>query len=321
VPLLRVRVRDFQSVADTGIDLGRFTVLLGPSNSGKSAFLRGLRACLRNTIIPGNVRQGTSRALITAWFDDGAVEIERGKSLSIYRLTRDTVETFTKSGRTVPDDVAAFIALPSIADVDATFAFQFDKPFLLAEPGSQVAGVLGSLTNVALLHAAVREANRRRSEASHLIRTRTADLAEHTTRLATYDDLPARAQVLDEAEQRFAALQEAHQRLSAIRTHIERHRTAERLLQATTPVAPPDVTDRLDALADAQARLDALRAAQRTVFGHAASLRTLAQSAREHRDQWHEAEQTYQNVHDSQPACPTCGQPVPAGTTLEGAHR
>lgn len=316
VPLLRARVQDFQSIADTAVDFGRFTVLVGPSNSGKSAFLRGLRACLRNTIVPANVRQGTSKAVVSVTFEDGAVEIQRGKSLSTYRLLADgTEQVYTKSGRTVPDDVAAFISLPSIGGTDATFAFQFDKPFLLAEPGAQVAGVLGSLTNVSMLHAAVREANRRRSEASHLLKTRTADVIEHTSRLGAYADLPARKEALDWAEFRLNGLQEAQERLAALTRHIDTLHRTEAVLQAVTPTPPPDVTARLDALTAQHQRLRDLTLAIDQARALTARLRTLALQAREHRDAARTAEAEHARALAAQPTCRTCGQPIP-----EGAH-
>lgn len=311
MPLVRARVRDFQSIADTGVDFGRFTVLVGPSNSGKSAFLRALRACLRNTIVPGNVRQGTSKAVIDVEFDNGIVQIERGKSLSTYRLdTRYSIETYTKSGRTVPDEVAAFIALPTIGGAEATFAFQFDKPFLLAEPGSQVAGVIGTLTNVSMLHSAVRETNRRRSEAAHLLRTRTADALDVVTRLDAYADLPARRATLTEAEDRFAALQQAQERLAALDRHIATVRTAEAALEAVTPMPPPNVHPRLDGLAASQQRLTDLTRAADRVRDISGALRKIAARAREYRDLAAEATADLAHAIAAQPTCPTCGQPI-----------
>ena len=48
----RVHIQGFQSLADVDLELGGFTVIQGKSNSGKSAFIRALRAVVTNA---GNV--------------------------------------------------------------------------------------------------------------------------------------------------------------------------------------------------------------------------------------------------------------------------
>lgn len=39
-----IRVQGFQSLYDVSLDLGGFTVIVGPSSSGKSAFIRSVKA-------------------------------------------------------------------------------------------------------------------------------------------------------------------------------------------------------------------------------------------------------------------------------------
>ena len=46
--LERLEVKDYQSLADIDIPLGRFTVIVGPSGNGKSALIRALRALWEN---------------------------------------------------------------------------------------------------------------------------------------------------------------------------------------------------------------------------------------------------------------------------------
>lgn len=307
--LLRAHVSDFQSISNVEVEFGRFTVMVGPSNSGKSAFLRALRGLLRNTVVPANVRQGTDRAVLAATFDQGEVSAERGKSLSTYRLGE---EVYTKSGRTVPPDVARFIALPEIAGIDATFAFQFDKPFLLSEPGATAAAVIGSLTNVSVLHAAVREANRRRSEVAATLKVRRTDVERYTDALDEFRDLPQRRATLEAAEQALEAVQSLQERRTRVAALLTQAVAAQERLKDLHAVEPPDVDPDLtevDALLSRRA--DLLRASLQAASLKADLVR-LVEQAKQHRAAAEQASQAHQQTLVEMGVCPTCGQEVTA---------
>lgn len=315
--VLAAQVRNFQSVADARVEFGRFTVLVGPSNSGKSAFLRAVRACLRNTAVPANVRQGAVKAEIDVLFADAIVGIERGKSLSTYRLGP---EIFTKSGRTVPEPVAAAIALPLIEGTDATFTFQFDKPFLLSEPGSTAATVIGSLTNVSTLHAAVRETNRRRGEAANLLRVRQADVLRYRTQALDFTGLTRRKADLDQATSLLAAAQQTQQRLQRLQQVAATVRAAEDALERLSATQPADVAPLLAQATATAARLTAVTIAARRVRAEAEGLRRGADHATDLRYRTEQLEEQHRELLASLGVCPTCGactgSPSPARKAL-----
>lgn len=155
----KIRVRDFQSIAKAEVSLGKFTTFTGPSSSGKSAFLRACHALVRNSFSPTQVRQGKTVTEVAMEVDGHTISAIRGKSKSTYVLDE---EEYTKSGRSVPDPILDILKMDPITEVDTSFAGQFDKPYLIADPGSIPAKVLGTLTNVSVLHAGMREANRRK---------------------------------------------------------------------------------------------------------------------------------------------------------------
>ena len=310
VNVRRVSVRDFQSIKEVSVDFGDFTVLVGPSSSGKSAFLRAVRACLRNTFVPSNVRQGATRSVIGVEFSDApSVEIMRGKSLSSY-LIGSGAEAFTKSGRTVPAEVAAAIRLPLISGVDANFAFQFDKPFLLSEPGSQAAQVVGSLTNVSLLHTAVREANRRRQEAAGLLKTRQADIARYRVNLQQFAALKARRGALEKAEALLAEAREAEARVAALRRIAFAVVQAQADLDSRVAEEPPDVLGALvgvESLNRQLAGVTALTGKARTI---ARRLQELVEQAKSARAEARRLETERTQLLQDLGTCPTCGAVV-----------
>ena len=181
-----LEVKNFQSIASAKVDLGKFTVFTGPSSSGKSAMLRASRALLRNSFVPSQVRQGSKNAEVSATFGDNTIKAVRGKENTYWMND----EKYPKPGRNVPETIEKFLQLPLIEEVDSNFATQFDRPYLLADPGSTGAKVLGSLTNVSVLHSGMRESRRRAMDLNNQAKVKNKDLDEVNLELTTFDRLP-----------------------------------------------------------------------------------------------------------------------------------
>jgi exonuclease SbcC len=182
-----VAITNFQSVEDAKINLGAWTVIVGKSNSGKSAVVRALRAVARNVNSPSSVRAGSKQFTATVSIGDTDVSIERGKSQSTYRVTdhgKGDEQVYTKAGRAVPEDVESTLNLPVHAGQDLTFATQLDAPYLLDASASTVAATLGDLSNVSRLHDASKEANRIRLASEATVKTRVADVTAIRAQIA-----------------------------------------------------------------------------------------------------------------------------------------
>ncbi len=240
----RLLVTNFQSVENADIEVGGLTVIVGPSNSGKSALVRALKAVSRNVNAPSAVRAGKTAFTASVRSGDTTVSIERGKSQSTYRVSSYSTgdeQVYTKAGRSVPEEVQRTLGLPVPEGPDLTFSGQIDPPFLLAETGTTVAKVLGDLTNVSKLHAASKEANRRRLEASKLAKIRREDAVGALTRLR------------DE----FGTLQADAERVKEARAGLDRVRTQAKAVEALRGLlsdlelldsAEEDLQNRLDGL-------------------------------------------------------------------------
>lgn len=239
----RLKVTNFQSVEKADIELGALTVIVGPSNSGKSALLRALRAVTRNELAPAAVRVGKTTLTASVEIDGTEVAIERGKSHSTYRIIDPSgnEEIFTKAGRTVPEDVQKALHMPLPDGPDLIFSFQIDPPFLLNETGSTAAKTLGDLTNVSKLHEASREANRRRLESSKLEKIRMEDAMGCATAMQEkFGDLPAHA----------SAVKDARKMLDSVKDLARKRDVLVGLLEKWDAVvaAEKDLRDRLDTL-------------------------------------------------------------------------
>ena len=239
-----LKVENFQSIKSAELELGQFTVLSGPSSSGKSAVLRAAQALFRNNFNPNQVRQGCSSSDITAEIDDHKVSVSRGRSKSTYYLDD---KVFTKAGRTVPDSVAEVLNMEPLAGVDTTFSTQFDKPYLLAESGSIGSQVIGTLTNVATLHDGLRETNRRALSTQATLKVKKADVIALTDRIHSFDGLEAKEHRAAKAEGIIRNVETTSTKLSEVDALIQ---STQVFVEALSSLYVPDV-DTLDSISEA----------------------------------------------------------------------
>jgi len=258
VTLQRLVVEDFQSIEKADIELGGLTVIVGPSSSGKSAFIRAARALFRNINSPSVVRHGAGTTRVTAHFDDGTVSLERGKGASTYRLTKKDggEDAYPKSGVAVPDDIAKFLCAPIIEAQDLLFTTQFDRPFLLAESGSTTARVIGDLTNANLLHEATREANRRRLERSGKLKVRKADVQTGLDRLKGLgaSSLQVKKEALAEVR---GSIDEVREQARQVKDLLEAATNVEVVVSAIAEADRQDFPDLSAEIAEAEGLLTA----------------------------------------------------------------
>lgn len=308
-----VEIRNFQSLRHVKLTLGRFTVIVGASSSGKTAFMRALRAVASNTRGTSQITRGATAAAIIVGTEDSFVSLEHAKGSWFYRVSvAGHEQDYTKLAGTVPLIVTNVLGISPVGDGSLNFAGQFDRPFLVAEPGAKVARILGELTNVDVILAGVKEANRTRAAAASTLRTRTTDLDAATTRLDTFDDLVVQETALAEAERLVsvaAELEDRVARLTQLITVIDRLTDALRRLHTLPPV--PDTT----ALDAAQGCLDRLvsllKACRQASTEQWDSDRLVRQAEAELAD----LAAARMQVLQAAGTCPTCGQPTTRNVT------
>jgi energy-coupling factor transporter ATP-binding protein EcfA2 len=241
-----IEIRNWQSLRHVKLTLGRLTVVVGASSSGKTALMRALRGLASNVRGTQALTRGAASAHITARTGEHVVSLEHSKGCWFYRVTGpDGENDYTKLAGSVPTEVTAILGIAPVTDTSLNFAGQFDKPFLVDEPGSKVARVLGELTNVDVLLGAVAEANRVCKASAATLRVREADLAYARTQLAGYAGLSAQQEAYERAELIHLTARDLTCRVDRLVELIDRLDTAEEAL-ARQPVPPVPDTAALD---------------------------------------------------------------------------
>ena len=222
--LIGLDLINFQSHKDTKLAIAPgYTVIVGASDVGKSAVIRALKMLVRNGAASGLVKQGAKSFEITARFADGQKEsVIKGDRKSEFYLNDDL---FAKAGVAPIDAITDLWALPQPDGRELCLTSQHDTPFLLAEPASAVAKVLGELTNAAMLMKAVQEANRLRLQATQEEQARTREASELMAELQTHSTFPKRLKATKAARElvdQLLLIQAKHDRMAKLCSELEK---------------------------------------------------------------------------------------------------
>lgn len=221
----QIEIRNFQSLRHVALELSPLTVIVGASSSGKSAFTRALKTLTGNQRGHAFITHGERITTIKAVTDRGTITLKRGKSTDDNEYVTIPSEdpsgqiVYTKLAGTVPEEVSAFIGIA--AKDPLNFAGQFDRPYLLDDSGSEVARVLGSLTNVSIIFEAARESNRQKLSQAGLLKTRATDFAVIKEKIEDYRPLKNQLLAVTEAEKNLATVLQLRTSITKIARHIE----------------------------------------------------------------------------------------------------
>jgi exonuclease SbcC len=245
-----LHIRGFQSHVDTLLELHPgMNILIGPSDSGKTAIQRAIRWASHNEPLgDGYVNAKTGKASVSMALSDGGSVVRFRASGNAYEVNGQRLEGF---GTRVPDEVIIATGMHKAAFGDdaiwLNYSAQLDAPFMLSETAGQSARMLGKIAGTEDLDLAGKLTN------SDLIKERSTRSArqELATKLAAqlldYMYLDSAEVLLEQAQ----ALWQTHQQN---KTQVERLRKiGGRLLQiaqswralneAVTQISIPDLKE------------------------------------------------------------------------------
>lgn len=235
--LNKIAIRNFQSLKRVDLDLAPFTVIVGPSSSGKSALTRAIRVLTSNQRGDSFRTHGELTTTIQAETPRGVVVLTKGKPEDSYKLLPTGAtepKKYTKLGGDVPEEVSAFIGIPAKDPIN--YASQFDMPYLLKATASEVARVLGELTNVAPIFEAAREATRIRNQKASTLKTRSEDLQAILVKAQGYKKLREQQEALTQAEEDLTRLSLLNDRRERLISAMETTAIAQKHLQRVSAI-------------------------------------------------------------------------------------
>lgn len=251
---MRVQIENFQSLGRVDIEVGGLTVVVGPSDRGKSALIRAIEGALFNR--PGSqfVRLGQKLAKVALCglpaADGSTLDVEWVKGDGKNKYTVNGTE-YKKVGQGAPPvlDEAGYRDV-WIGDkerkkgsyIRPQVAGQFEPLFLLTQPGSFVADVLGSVSrHSVLLTAQDRVASDARS-AKQQVGLRRADLEAAERRQVALAGVPALVERIGQLLTYREQLTAFRERVEAVRRLVARRPVLVPLAVLQAPAVPPVAT-------------------------------------------------------------------------------
>lgn len=147
----RLHIVNFQSHEDSQLEFAPgVNVIVGDSDSGKTAIIRALRWLIHNRPGGDSFRSnwgGDTRVIITTTEQD---EIERAKikSGNIYRMNDDDFKAF---GSDVPEPIQKVLNMDA-----ANLQQQLDSPFLISSSAGEVAAFFNRVANLEQIDSGLR---------------------------------------------------------------------------------------------------------------------------------------------------------------------
>jgi uncharacterized protein with PIN domain len=202
--VLRVKVKNFQSISDTSFDIDGFTVIVGKNNKGKSAIVRSIDAALSNRLGNNFIKWGKLETQVNLKKDNLDITWTKGDSASYNIKLGDDVEgkpyTSLKGAVPTPITDAGFRKL-EISDekLNPLIAHQFEELFLINRSGPFVTETLSTLYDLNVINDADILCQKKLRASKSLLKTRQADVDLISNKLERFkglDDVKIQLEVI-----------------------------------------------------------------------------------------------------------------------------
>jgi exonuclease SbcC len=225
VMLKELSLKNFQSHKDTKMEfVPGVNVILGASDSGKTAVLRALRWVIRNKP-GGDAFRSTwgGDTAVSVSTEDGSVTRRKGTNENSYKLEKQMPAIFTAFGSDVPEPIRAFFNIDEV-----NLQQQLDAPFLLSETPGQVAAYFNRVAGIDVIDTAMTNVKREIASISQTIKSTKEDVLSKKASLEKYADLDVMEVLVEEVEQLEKTRNKKsnlRQNLSSIVTRIDKVQT------------------------------------------------------------------------------------------------
>ena len=186
--MLKVKIKDFQSVSNTEFEIDGFTVIVGKNNRGKSAIVRAIDSALSNRLGNNFIRWGKLQTEVGLIKDDLDVSWVKGETSS-YTINK---KPYTSLNKAVPKPITdAGFKKFEIADekLNPLIAHQFEELFLINRSGPFVTEAISTLYDLNDINDADTLCQKRLRASKSLLKTRNADIEALAGKIKKFEGL------------------------------------------------------------------------------------------------------------------------------------
>ncbi len=220
----KLDIQNFQSWQSSSLEFSKgVNVIVGPSDSGKSAVIRALELVKSNRP-SGNefrsydwiLKKAKKKETIVTILNDKSEQISRIKgdkenSYAIEERESGCFQEFKAFGQSIPEEVSKALNLNSI-----NLQEQHDSPFMLSESPGEVARHLNRIVNLEKIDSSMLHANQRAKKVNTDISYKKTEIESLESELESYEWLE-KAEIdlkkLEEKELKISELETEHDSL------------------------------------------------------------------------------------------------------------
>ena len=231
----QLQIKNLQSHKDTTLDFSpNVNVIMGTSNSGKSAVIRALRWCLLNK--PGGFgfrrhnTEGKELTSVKITCNGHTVIRQRNtKTTNEYVIDNDTKLEALRGA--VPEEVTTTTNITEL-----NIQSQFDPYFLLADTAGEVARTINSYTGMQIIDAVLKVAQGRLMTATNAVNTLTTQVEEQQSIVESQSDITTAQAAADRLTLASAEYEELNCQATALSLSINGLKKAREVIQAKTTI-------------------------------------------------------------------------------------
>lgn len=256
-----VRIQRFQSIDDQSLTIEGFTVLTGPTDTGKSSVMRAIEGAFHNFSGDFFVREGCQYCRVDVACDELELTWKKGRgSRNDYVIDG---KDYKKVGRGVPDVVEDH----GFYDIDLNrktlspqFGDQFRPIFLISDDvsGSEAAELISDIGRLNQMQEALRAAESDRRAYRQKIQVRQEDLQTLESSLEGFQSWEQRdRRQWEDLQSKYEALQSQRQTYHSFRDMTDRYRQYQAEMDILEPL---EDDEGVSSLQSCRERWDGLRA-------------------------------------------------------------
>ena len=231
--IVRVKIENFQSHTDSDFTLTQgVNIIVGSSDSGKSAILRAINFVLHNLPARGTtfVRRGEKEAKVTLWFEDGTIvsRVKGPSTNAVFVTLPDGTHTpYENFGIDLPQEVIKALGNPPIDKYHGpiSYADQMAPLFLVHLSPTDLPRCISQLIGTSDYEIAIKALTSNARSLEKQFKENQDRVTKADEQLAQYDDLDERIEAFNLAKATSEEVETISKDLSAGDILIEQHST------------------------------------------------------------------------------------------------
>ena len=236
--------KNFQSWREFTLPMTGFTVIIGPSDRGKSAIIRSLRGVLRNQVGANHITFGEKETSVSL----DKIKMSRNNKTTVYTVGD---EEFSKLAGGVPPIVEAMkfgeVEVNGVK-LDPIFAGQFDSQFMLDLSPAELNSIFGLFSSTEKLNTGKKNAASRNLEFNATAKFLALEIQEAEAKSGRLADLNDE---IEGASQGIFKLEDAYNSFLTslnLLMEIQKNKKKCTFLQKLTQFSTPTTDDLVDTL-------------------------------------------------------------------------